>query len=222
MKQIPILYSDDEIFIINKPFGLAVQGGANIKESVDSILPKQVNQKIYLVHRLDKNTTGLLVVAKTPASAAKYTKLISTNEVKKEYLALCFGKMKNQIGTIETPIEVKGIIKKAKTNFKVIKSKDYIFDLTNQGVTTDILKTPITLTLISLKLDTGRMHQIRIHLAKEGCPIVGDDKHGDFKKNKLIKKILKIKDLQLAAVKLSIPINNKKTVFEIENPLFDI
>ena len=51
MKQIPILYSDDEIFIINKPFGLAVQGGANIKESVDSILPKQVNQKIFTAIR---------------------------------------------------------------------------------------------------------------------------------------------------------------------------
>ena len=73
----------------------------------------------------------------------------------------------------------------------------------------------IPLCLIKLQLETGRMHQIRIHLAKNNCPIAGDDQHGNFKLNKLLKKVCKIKRLQLAAVRLTIPLEGKEKVFEI-------
>jgi len=67
-------------------------------------------------------------------------------------------------------------------------------------------------------LETGRMHQIRIHLAKQGCPIAGDDQHGNFKINKLLKKHFKVKRFLLASVRLTIPLNGKDVIFEIENP----
>lgn len=212
MKTIPILYSDDEIIIINKEAGLSVQGGKNITESVDSLLPQQIGQKVFLVHRLDKDTSGILVVAKSSQGASKWTKLFGSHIIKKQYIALCYGKMKKDEGIIETPIEVKGITKNARTFYKVLKTVKLDIDE----------NTNIPLSLISLILDTGRMHQIRIHLAKNNCPILADDKHGDFKINKLVKKKLGIKTLQLAAIKLTIPLVEGEIVFEIDNPLYKI
>ncbi|NLM00709.1 MAG: RluA family pseudouridine synthase [Treponema sp.] len=227
MKKIDILYSNDEIFIINKPSGLAVQGGKGISQSVDTILPKQIGHKIFLVHRLDKDTAGILVVAKNSQSATKWTKLIGSNQVKKKYFALCFGKMSSNSGIIEIPVETKGVKKNALTHYSVIKCIETEIIMNN-----DLLKikdnlstentTKICLSLIKLQLDTGRMHQIRIHLSKNDCPIIGDDKYGNFKLNKWAKKHLKIKSLQLASVKLTVPINNAMHTFEIENPLFKI
>ena len=71
MIELPVIYENDEILIINKPSGLAVQGGSGIKHSVDTLLPKQTGYPIYLVHRLDKDTSGILITAKSSASAAK-------------------------------------------------------------------------------------------------------------------------------------------------------
>ena len=76
----------------------------------------------------------------------------------------------------------------------------------------------LTISYLRLKLETGRMHQIRIHLAKNGCPIAGDDQHGNFKLNKVLRKALKIKSLLLASVRLTLPLNGKEQVFEIELP----
>lgn len=74
------------------------------------------------------------------------------------------------------------------------------------------------LSKVHLKLDTGRMHQIRIHLSKEGVPVLGDDKHGNFRINKLFKKNLGVKKLLLCAQKLTIPVNGKQMQISIELP----
>ena len=76
----------------------------------------------------------------------------------------------------------------------------------------------IHLSLIRLMLETGRMHQIRIHLSKNGCPIAGDDQHGNFKLNKQLKKLAGIKRLQLSAVRLTIPLEGKDKTFEVSAP----
>ena len=73
-------------------------------------------------------------------------------------------------------------------------------------------------SLLELTLGTGRTHQIRIHLAQNGCPIIADDKYGNFKTNKILRRYAKIKTLQLAATKLTLPINGKNTTFEIPLP----
>lgn len=201
MNSIDILYEDNEIYVINKAAGLSVQGGANISHSLDVDFAKQTGQKVFLVHRLDKDTSGLMIVAKNSVSASKWTKLIAGKEIKKEYLALCAGSLKEKKGIISEDIEQHGQIKRAITNFTVEKEWNEKIEDENSG------SSEIHLCLVRLLLDTGRMHQIRIHLAKKGCPIAGDDLHGNFKANKLLKKFLKIKRLQLASVRLSIPLN---------------
>ena len=91
MNGVTILYEDEEIFVINKNSGLAVQGGANVKHSIDVDFAEEIGQKIFLVHRLDKDTAGLMILAKTQVAASKWTKLISSKAVKKEYIAICAG-----------------------------------------------------------------------------------------------------------------------------------
>lgn len=207
---IPIIYENDEILIINKPSGLAVQGGQGIVHSVDRDFSEQTGYKIYLVHRLDKDTSGLMVVAKNPVAAGKWTKLIGSKIVKKEYVALCAGKMPSKSGVINEDVVQHGEQKTAVTKYKVEKEKTVVSD--------DI---SINLCLIRLVLETGRMHQIRIHLAKNNCPIAGDDQHGNFKLNKQLKKLLGIKKLQLAAVRLTVPLDGREQTFEIPVP-FDL
>lgn len=210
MNSIPVLYEDEEIYVINKPAGLSVQGGQGVKHSLDNDFAQQVGAKVYLVHRLDKDTSGLMIVAKSPFSASKWTKLISSKAVKKEYLAICAGRMKDKRGVITENVTQHGSEKSAVTYFTVEEEKTFTTEI--EGYEN------IILSVIRLKLETGRMHQIRIHLAKNGCPIAGDDQHGNFKLNKALKKALKIKSLLLASVRLSLPLNGKEAVFQIELP----
>lgn len=223
---IPIIYEDSEIFVINKRQGLAVQGGAGISHSVDSDLAAQVGQKIYLVHRLDKETSGLLVCAKNPAAAAKWTRILGEKAAEKEYKALCFGEMKNPRGKISSDIVERGVKKRAETFYETEKVFEIPWEDTEENFekrdgnnaeskfSAGVL--PRKISLLRLRLGTGRTHQLRIHLAAEGVPICGDDKHGDFSANRLLKKKFGIKRLCLCSFRLTLPLSEGRRTFEIE------
>lgn len=225
MKEIPIIYENDEILIVNKRAGLAVQGGEGVKNPLDSLLSEQLGAKVYPVHRLDKETSGLLVVAKTSVAARLWTGLIASGQVKKEYQALCFGLVQGlnpasalgQTGRLTQRVQVAGAGKTAETFYQVaeIFPVAEMVPLADQGV--DLGNNPL-FSLLNLTLGTGRTHQIRIHLAQAGCPILADDKHGNFKVNKLVKKAVGIKTLQLAATRLTIPLEGRATTFQIPLP----
>lgn len=213
MKTFSIIFENEEILLVNKEVGVSVQGGAGIAHPLDAELSIQLGYKIFLVHRLDKETSGILVVAKNAQAAAKWTNLISGGKVKKEYVAVCFGipvvdGKKCYSGVLEGTVEAHGRTQAAKTFFKV----ESVWN-----VKIPESEKELELSFLKLTLGTGRMHQIRIQLAKASCPIAGDDKHGDFKKNKLARKI-GIKKLQLASVKLSLPVDGKTQAFEIPLP----
>ena len=215
MNSIPVLYENDQILVINKPSGLAVQGGNGVSHSLDKDFSEQVGYKIYLVHRLDKDTSGLMIVAKNPQAASIWTKMVGSKQVKKEYIALCAGSLANKSGVIEEEIIQHGQKKSARTYYQVEKEWTVTAETNSaEGEKSEPLEIP--LCIVRLKLETGRMHQIRIHLAKNGCPIAGDDQHGNFKINKTLKKALKIKSLQLCSQKLILPIDGKLRTFEIE------
>ena len=210
---IPVLYENDEIYVINKPSGLAVQGGNGVSHSLDNDFAQQVGNKVYLVHRLDKDTAGLMIVAKSAAAANKWTKLIGSKIAKKEYIAVCAGTINPKQGVIKESVVQHGEMKAAVTCYSVEKEW---FVKTSSEENPD--QPDIRMSQIRLQLETGRMHQIRIHLAKQNCPIAGDDQHGNFKINKQLKKTLKIKKLLLASVKLTLPVDGKQLVFEIDLP----
>lgn len=215
MNVIPILYENDEIYVINKPAGLSVQGGQGVSHSLDVDFSNQTGNKVYLVHRLDKDTCGLMIVAKSPAAANKWTKLIGSKIATKEYVAICAGKLKDKKGIIKDDVLQHGDSKTAVTEY--IVEKEW-----NLNIPEDLEKgTPasvVNMSQIRLKLETGRMHQIRIHLAKQNCPIAGDDQHGNFKINKQLKKYYKVKRFLLCSQKLTLPVEGKTKVFEIDLP----
>ena len=225
MKEIPIIYENNEILIVNKRAGLAVQGGEGVKNPLDSLLSEQLGAKVYPVHRLDKETSGLLVVAKTSAAAHLWTGLIASGQVKKEYQALCFGLVQGlksssalgKTGRLTQQVQVAGAGKTAETFYQVagVFPAAEIAAMAEQVA--DLGTNPL-FSLLNLTLGTGRTHQIRIHLAQSGCPILADDKHGNFKVNKLIKKAVGIKTLQLAATRLTIPLEGRVTTFQIPLP----
>lgn len=119
---IPLVYENDEIFIIDKPAGLAVQGGQGIVHSVDRDFAEQTGQKVFLVHRLDKDTSGLMIVAKNSPAAGKWTKIIGSKIVRKEYVALCAGRMPAKSGVIKEDViqhgESKAAVTLGQTHFK--------------------------------------------------------------------------------------------------------
>lgn len=207
MNAIPIVYENEEIIIINKPSGVSVQGGEGIAHPLDKELPKQTGHEIFLVHRLDKDTSGLMIAAKTKPAAAKWSKLVASRAVKKEYDAICIGTFSERKGVITDDVVQHGEIKRAVTQYAVSE----VFEI-------DCGEEKLSLSLVHLTLETGRMHQIRIHLAKKGCPIALDDKHGNFAKNKLLKKYCGTKRLLLCASKLSLPLSEKEKIVRIALP----
>lgn len=204
---IPIAYEDDEIILINKKSGLASQGGVGVGKSVDTELAAQIGQKVYLCHRLDKDTSGLLLCAKTPAAANKWSRLVGEKSVKKEYLALCFGQPKNPSGKISLPIKEKGQSKSAVTYYEKAQLSDFLRE--------EAEASNLDVCLMKLTLATGRTHQIRIHLSQSELPIIGDDKYGDFKLNKAAKSLLGLKRLCLCAFRLTLPLASGQQTFEI-------
>jgi 23S rRNA pseudouridine955/2504/2580 synthase len=199
MKEIPVLYENADILVVNKPCGIACQGGEGVTVSILEILERQTGDRIYPVHRLDKDTAGILVVARNSRSAAEYTRLIASGALDKQYRAVCFGVPSPESGSITVPAGRRGDEKPAETRYRVERA--------GEGA-----------SLVSLKLLTGRMHQIRVHLASVGCPIVADDKYGDFRKNREARSAFGVRKLQLAAVSLEIPVSGTRTRFSIELP----
>ena len=201
MKNIDILYEDDICLILNKPAGLAVQGGKGVKTSLDNILAEIRTPAPLLVHRLDKDTSGVLLTAKTREAAAGFSRLLGSNDtafgsekIKKQYIAVCSGCPAKKEGSIKLDLLIKDSLKKSETRYKVIKSGKLS------------LTEPLSLefSVMEIELGTGRMHQIRRHLAMTGTPILGDDKYGDFTLNKKLHKALGLKRLLLHASRLTI------------------
>jgi len=187
MRALPTVYEDEALLVIDKPEGLAVQGGERVISSVDDLLAVQLGYRPFLVHRLDKDTSGLLMVAKNKTAAALYSRLIQGGEIRKVYLALCSSHPASPSGIMEDPLLQRGELKRALTEYRVLASSP-------------------AYSLIQLRLGTGRMHQIRMHLAGISCPILGDDKYGDFPLNKRLRKERALRRLMLHAWSLSFPI----------------
>jgi len=189
--KIDVLFEDNNLLVINKPAGLAVHEGKSDRkrDSLLGILESQYREadvKPQLVHRLDKDTSGLLLVAKNSKTAAELESSVETGKVDKQYLCLVVGRLQNYEGKLDFPLPGReGQPVRALTRYRVIKR----FSET---------------TLVRVTIETGRLHQIRLHFAKLGYPVVMDDQHGDFAFNKRFRKKYGLKRQFLHAEKLKL------------------
>jgi 23S rRNA pseudouridine955/2504/2580 synthase len=191
VKNLEILYEDDFSIIVNKPAGLAVQGGKGVKTSLDKILAEIRSPAPLLVHRLDKDTSGLLLAAKTKEAAARFSRVLGAErKAVKQYTAVCAGRPEKSEGIITEDLLIRRAVKKSVTKYKVIKSGELSLPETQE------------FSVLEIELGTGRMHQIRRHLAMNGSPVLGDDKYGDFALNKKLRKAAGLKRLLLHASRI--------------------
>ncbi|MCL2410340.1 MAG: RluA family pseudouridine synthase [Treponema sp.] len=216
MKNIDILYEDDISIIVNKPAGLAVQGGKGIKTSLDKILAQNHKGTIettpLLVHRLDRDTSGVLLAAKGQKAAAHFSNIIS-KKIVKVYIAVCKGCPPKNEGLIKDELYIHGKLKKSETRYKTIKTSALELPF---GEVEKKSQEKLLFSVLEIELITGRMHQIRRHLAMAGNPILGDDKYGDFSLNKHLQKAAGLKRMLLHSSKLMI---NNETNLQIHSPL---
>jgi 23S rRNA pseudouridine955/2504/2580 synthase len=207
-----IIFEDNFLLVINKPYGIPVQGGNNVNFNIDLILPIlcENNSSIRLVHRIDKNTSGILLLAKTKEVAQNITMLFKENKIKKKYLSVVKGKLKKRIGKITLPVTKKKIAgmekmvidpyskEKAETSYKVIDYK--------KG-----------LSLLEVYPKTGRKHQIRVHLQSINHPILGDYKYNSTNNDN---KDVSNEKMHLHAKEIQFVLNNNKYFFKASLPNF--
>jgi 23S rRNA pseudouridine955/2504/2580 synthase len=206
LKRVKILHEDALCLVLNKPAGLAVQGGKGVGVSLDGILAESYSPRPLLVHRLDRDTSGVILVAKTREAASRFSRLFggSRRAVIKRYLSVCAGSLSE--GVIRLDLEIRGSAKKSETHYRTLK----VFEAGGQYF-----------SLAALELATGRMHQIRRHLAMSGHPVLGDDKYGDFALNKMLRKTMNLKHLLLHAHRLIIPPQADGFSLDVEAPAPD-
>ncbi len=174
-----IIYNDDDIVVFNKPAGLAVQGGSGIRKSIDKMAAALFPYyKISLVHRLDRETSGLLVVAKNQKAAQVLSRAFQSKTAVKEYVALLNGNVKTSHGVIDNYL-LKGRVFDTPERENGTGARP-VHAVTEYRVLSRIAD---ALTWISFAPKTGRTHQLRLHSAFSlNAPIVGDDLYGRNKK----------------------------------------
>ena len=177
---IDIVYEDDDLLIVNKPSGMVVHPGCgNYKDTLANALVYHIdklsnkNNRPGIVHRIDKDTSGLLMVAKNDKTHEYLSKLLEKHDLNRVYIALVWGVIKHDTGEIDAPI---GRDKNDRQKYCVTS------DNSKHAITHfKVLKRYNKATLIELKLETGRTHQIRVHMNYIGYPIVNDKVYGKRK-----------------------------------------
>lgn len=208
-----IIFEDDALIVLNKPAGIAVHGGSGLSYGVIEAMRKlrPELQALELVHRLDRETSGCLLLAKKRSALRLLHELMRNGEVGKHYLALCQGVWRGGARDIDAPL-LKNTLSSGERMVRVTPNgKAALSRFTPQQSFKEA-------TLMEVELMTGRTHQIRVHAAFSGHPLAGDEKYGDKEFNQQMKG-LGLKRLFLHAKRIYFPWNGGR--LEFQAPLND-
>ena len=208
-----IAWEDHALMVIDKPAGVAVHGGSGVSFGVIEQLrrARPLAKFLELAHRLDRDTSGLLVVAKKRMALTKLHDQFRDGGISKRYLALVKGRWRNELQHVRLPLH-KYLTADGERRVSVNpegKPSHSIMRLVARWE---------NFSLVEVELKTGRTHQIRVHLAHLGFPIAGDDKYGDFSLNKVLQKT-GLGRMFLHAAELALPHPLSGAPLQLESPL---
>jgi 23S rRNA pseudouridine955/2504/2580 synthase len=210
---LPIVYEDAALLVIDKPAGVAVHGGSGLSfGAIEALRSARPDAKLLeLAHRLDRDTSGLLVVAKKRSALVELHRMLREGEVKKVYVALVKGRWRGGAREIRAPLHK-----------SVTRSGERRVAVRSDGLVAATRVRPLAVSarvsLLELELLTGRTHQIRVHLAHVGHPVVGDDKYGDFAFNREMAK-QNVARLCLHARRLALAHPTSGVPLRLESPI---
>ena len=217
-----IIFEDDALLVIDKPAGFAVHGGSGVSHGViEQLRIERPRAKfLELVHRLDRETSGVLLLAKKRSALVALHEMIRNNQTDKRYLVLVAGEWTEQKKRVVLDLQ-KYVLPSGERRVNVVtdKSKDKYDEAQVSETNYSLKQAFVGFTLLEAQLVTGRTHQLRVQLAHLGYPILGDDKYGDFANNKLlVKKGLRRMFLHSSETKLRHPVSNEKLVLKAPLP----
>jgi 23S rRNA pseudouridine955/2504/2580 synthase len=213
----PVLYEDDALIALDKPAGLAVHGGSGIAFGVIERLRNARPDAPFLelVHRLDRDTSGVLLIAKKRAALTSLHAQLRDGQVDKRYFVLVRGKWRDALRRVELSLET-WVTGDGERRVRVDREGRVARTIFRRVSTWPAHDPP--LALLEAELETGRTHQIRVHLTHLGFPLAGDDKYGDFAWNKeLAKQGLKRMFLHAHRIRFAHPVDGRELT--IESPL---
>jgi 23S rRNA pseudouridine955/2504/2580 synthase len=179
-----VIHEDPKLLVVNKPAGVAVHGGSGVSFGViEALRAARPDEELELVHRIDRETSGILLVARKPAVLRTLHALMREGQVEKRYLALVKGKWELGKKRIDAPL---------RTDIRV--SGERTVKVHETGKEAASVFTPVQFfgrkaSLVEVELETGRTHQIRVHAAHAGYPLAGDDKYGEEAFNEAMKSV---------------------------------
>lgn len=209
-----ILFEDEALIVLNKPAGMAVHGGSGVSRGVIEQMRQEMPQARFLelVHRLDRETSGVLLLAKKRSALTELHRAMRDNDMDKRYLVLVKGKWTNAKQSVKLPL-----LKYATADGE----RRVCVNPEGQSAHTvfTLKKSLGDFSLLEAELKTGRTHQIRVHLAHLGFPIAGDDKYGNFPLNKeLQRRGLKRMFLHAYRITIKHPLSGEKLLLEAPLP----
>lgn len=209
-----VAFEDEALIVVNKPAGVAVHGGSGISFGVIEQLrrARPAAKFLELAHRLDRETSGLLVVAKKRAALVRLHDQFRDGGIGKRYLALVKGNWRNELQHIRLPL-LKYLTAEGERRVSVAAEGKVAHSIVRLVTRWE------NFSMVEVELKTGRTHQIRVHLSHLGFPLAGDDKYGDFVLNReLSKSGLKRMFLHAAKLVLPHPLTNEALAFDAPLP----
>ena len=217
-REFPVLLEDEHLLAIDKPAGVAVHGGSGVSFGVIEQLRQARPQAklLELVHRLDRETSGILLVAKKRSALKNLQDQFRERETGKTYLALVQGDWPARLKVIDQPLR-KYLLPDGERRVRVTQADDP--DGMRSITLVKVAQRLQGCTLLEVTIKTGRTHQIRVHLASQGHPIAGDDKYGDFEWNKVLhKQGLKRMFLHAWRLQFNHPASSERIALQAELP----